>query len=49
MKQEICKVAHIPQTGSLIAPFFGREVHVWRSGERAASAAWQAPAWIAAP
>ncbi len=39
MKQEICKVAHIPQTGSLIAPFFGREVHVWRSGERIRAAA----------
>ncbi|MDG4906594.1 Rieske 2Fe-2S domain-containing protein [Mesorhizobium sp. WSM4898] len=39
MKHEICKVADIPQTGSLIAPFFGREVHVWRSGERVRAAA----------
>jgi nitrite reductase/ring-hydroxylating ferredoxin subunit len=39
MKHEICKVADIPQTGSLIAPFFGREVHVWRSGERIRAAA----------
>ncbi|TIU36216.1 MAG: Rieske (2Fe-2S) protein, partial [Mesorhizobium sp.] len=30
MKHEICKIADIPQAGSLIAPFFGREVHVWR-------------------
>ncbi|TIV71028.1 MAG: Rieske (2Fe-2S) protein, partial [Mesorhizobium sp.] len=28
MKHEICKIADIPQIGSLIAPFFGREVHV---------------------
>ncbi|MER9448050.1 Rieske 2Fe-2S domain-containing protein [Mesorhizobium sp. M0254] len=39
MKHEICKVADVPQTGSLIAPFFGREVHVWRSGERVRAAA----------
>ena len=39
MKHEICKVADVPQTGSLIAPFFGREVHVWRSGERIRAAA----------
>ncbi|MBZ9819303.1 Rieske (2Fe-2S) protein [Mesorhizobium sp. CA4] len=39
MKHEICKIADIPQTGSLIAPFFGREVHVWRSGERIRAAA----------
>lgn len=39
MKHEICKIADIPQAGSLIAPFFGREVHVWRSGERIRAAA----------
>ncbi len=39
MKHEICKVADVPQTGSLIAPFFGREVHVWRSGDRIRAAA----------
>ena len=39
MKHEICKIADIPQIGSLIAPFFGREVHVWRSGERIRAAA----------
>ncbi|UVK45982.1 Rieske (2Fe-2S) protein [Mesorhizobium sp. AR07] len=39
MKHEICKIADIPRTGSLIAPFFGREVHVYRSGERIRAAA----------
>ena len=39
MKHEICKVADIPETGSLIAPFFGREVHVYCSGERIRAAA----------
>ncbi len=34
MKHEICKIADIPETGSMIAPFFGREVHVFRSGGR---------------
>lgn len=32
MKHEVCKIAEVPETGSLIAPFFGREVHVFRSG-----------------
>ena len=39
MKHEICKVDDVPEKGSLIAPFFGREVHVWRSGERIRAAA----------
>lgn len=39
MRYEICKIADIPQTGSLIAPFFGREIHVWRSGARIRAAA----------
>jgi nitrite reductase/ring-hydroxylating ferredoxin subunit len=34
MKHEICKVTDIPETGTLIAPFFGRELHVFRSGDR---------------
>jgi nitrite reductase/ring-hydroxylating ferredoxin subunit len=34
MKHPICKVADIPETGSIVVPFFGREVHVYRSGER---------------
>ncbi len=39
MRHEICKIADIPPTGSLITPFFCREVHVWRSGERIRAAA----------
>ncbi|WP_352786711.1 Rieske 2Fe-2S domain-containing protein [Mesorhizobium sp. M0814] len=39
MKHEICRIADIPEKGSLIAPFFGREVHVYRSGERIRAAA----------
>lgn len=34
MKHEICKLADVPRTGTLVAPFFGREVHVYRAGER---------------
>jgi len=34
MRHEICKVAEIPETGTVVAPFFGREVHVYRSSER---------------
>ena len=32
MKHELCKLADIPAEGSVIVPFFGREVHVWRDG-----------------
>lgn len=31
MKYELCKVADIPDTGSIIVPFFGRELHVYRA------------------
>jgi nitrite reductase/ring-hydroxylating ferredoxin subunit len=34
MKLELCKVADVPSTGTLIAPFFGRELHVYRTGDR---------------
>lgn len=34
MKHEICKLDDIPQSGTLVAPFFGREVHVFRSGDK---------------
>ncbi len=34
MRHEICKLADIPATGTMVAPFFGREVHVWRSDGR---------------
>ena len=30
MKFEICKVDEIPESGSKVVPFFGREVHVYR-------------------
>lgn len=32
MKQEICKITDIPETGTAVVPFFGREVHVYRDG-----------------
>lgn len=30
MKHELAKLSAIPETGSLIVPFFGREVHLYR-------------------
>jgi nitrite reductase/ring-hydroxylating ferredoxin subunit len=30
MKHQICSVDEIPQEGSKVLPFFGREVHVYR-------------------
>ena len=30
MKFEICRVDEIPESGSKIIPFFGREVHVYK-------------------
>jgi nitrite reductase/ring-hydroxylating ferredoxin subunit len=39
VKHEICKAADVPETGSLIAPFFGREVHVYRLAGRIRAAA----------
>ena len=39
MRHEICKLADVPETGTLIAPFFGREVHVYRTGGRIRAAA----------
>jgi len=38
MKHALIKLDEIPQTGSIIVPFFGREVHVYRS-ERGLKAA----------
>jgi nitrite reductase/ring-hydroxylating ferredoxin subunit len=35
MKHEICKLADIPAEGSVVVPFFGREVHVYRTEDRA--------------
>lgn len=39
MKHELCKLADIPATGTILVPFFGRDLHVWRhqDGYRAAS------------
>jgi nitrite reductase/ring-hydroxylating ferredoxin subunit len=31
MKHELCKLADIPDTGTIVVPFFGRELHVWKS------------------
>ena len=40
MKHELCKLHDIPAgDGSLLVPFFGREVHVFRSGEGVRAAA----------
>ena len=39
MQHELCKVADIPATGSRVVPFFGREVHVYRTGDRIRAAA----------
>jgi nitrite reductase/ring-hydroxylating ferredoxin subunit len=39
MQHELIKIADIPETGSALVPFFGREVHVYRAekGFRAAA------------
>lgn len=39
MQVEICKSADIPVSGTLLRPFFGREIHVWRDGKGRARAA----------
>ena len=40
MKHELCKIADIPETGTILVPFFGRELHVWRqAGGRIRAAA----------
>lgn len=33
MKHELIKLADIPEEGTVIVPFFGREVHVYRAGD----------------
>lgn len=30
MKQPLCNINEIPEEGSIIVPFFGREVHVYK-------------------
>ncbi len=32
MKHSLAKLADIPETGSIVVPFFGREAHVYRPG-----------------
>ena len=39
MRHELCKIADVPPAGTRIVPFFGREVHVYRAGERIRAAA----------
>jgi len=39
MQHELCKIADVPATGSRVVPFFGREVHVYRSGGQLRAAA----------
>jgi nitrite reductase/ring-hydroxylating ferredoxin subunit len=39
MKYELCKVSDAPSAGSRVIPFFGREVHVYRAGDRLRAAA----------
>jgi nitrite reductase/ring-hydroxylating ferredoxin subunit len=39
MKHELCKTTDVPAAGSRVVPFFGREVHVYRAGDRIRAAA----------
>lgn len=39
MKVELCKLADIPETGTRLVPFFGRELHVWLDKGRPRAAA----------
>ena len=39
MKLELCKITDAPPEGTRIVPFFGRDVHVYRAGERIRAAA----------
>ncbi|HVY51524.1 MAG TPA: Rieske (2Fe-2S) protein [Devosia sp.] len=39
MKHPLMKLAEIPENGSVIVPFFGREVHVYNRGGRPRAAA----------
>ena len=35
MKQKLCRLADIPMEGSIVVPFFGRDVHVYRADGKA--------------
>ncbi len=39
MKQELCNLEDIPLDGSMVVPFFGREVHVYRTDGKACAVA----------
>jgi nitrite reductase/ring-hydroxylating ferredoxin subunit len=39
MRHEICKLDDVPAEGAKVFPFFGREVQVWRVGEKVRVAA----------
>lgn len=39
MKVELCKLADIPATGTILVPFFGRDLHVWLAEGRPRAAA----------
>jgi nitrite reductase/ring-hydroxylating ferredoxin subunit len=32
VQHELCKISEVPSTGTKIVPFFGREVHVYKTG-----------------
>ena len=34
MKHELRKIADVPASGSRIVPFFGRDIHVYRTGDQ---------------
>ena len=39
MKHQLCRIDDIPDTGTLLVPFFGREVHVYKAQGRIRAAA----------
>lgn len=39
MKHPLCKVSDVPDEGSLLVPFFGRKLHVYRTEGRIVAAA----------
>lgn len=34
MKQELCRLDEVPETGSIVREFFGREIHIYRANGR---------------
>lgn len=34
MHHRLCAENGVPETGTIVVPFFGREVHVYRAGDR---------------